>query len=435
MSKRRWRACPECDWVSALPALKSGEAAHCPRCDRELSHRHDAPAQRVLANSIAALLMLLLTLPFSFLSFTLAGMHQDIVLLDAAQAMFSNDWPILALLIALTIVVLPGLYLLTVIYLYVGIVLRVHLPGEVSLARGLTSIKPWLMTDVFLVGVLVSLAKLIGMAQIGFGWSFVAFCFYVLLLVRTVRLVDTDWLWFALCKEPAPPAHAQTGATAAEQQLVGCPCCGLLQADTEAYCIRCHTKLELPTQLRLQATWALLVASVILYIPANIYPMMTTVTVGGAIESTILGGVLQMVDLGSYLVAGIIFFASFVVPVAKILVLGYLCRLAAKPQLLATPQRMRWYRVTEFIGRWSMIDVFVVAIMVALIQAGVILSIYPGAAAAAFASVVILTMIAAMVFDPRLLWQGHTGEPDIELEHADVESTEAPSEQGAEIRL
>ncbi|RTE86542.1 MULTISPECIES: paraquat-inducible protein A [Gammaproteobacteria] len=405
MSSRRWRACPECDWVSALPVLKVGESAFCPRCQHELVHRHDAPAQRILSYATAALVMLLLTLPFSFLSFEMGGIRHEIVLSDAAFVMFDNNWPILALLIALSIIVLPGIFLLMVTWLYGSIAMRVKLPGTLFIARILSGLKPWLMTDVFLVGVLVSLAKLANMADIGFGWSFFAFFIYVILLARTVSIVDADWLWFALEQEPQPPSFAKRGMTAHEQGLVGCKCCGMLNSATERQCQRCHTSIAPPSPLRIQATWALLISALVLYIPANIYPMMYTQTLGGQRESTILGGVLQMVDMGSYLIALVIFVASFIVPIAKIAVLGYLSYLASKPAKLATPKKMQLYRLTEVVGRWSMIDVFVVAIMVALIQGGVLLSILPGAAAVAFAGVVVLTMIAANTFDPRLLWQ------------------------------
>lgn len=404
MSSRRWRACPECDWVTALPVLKAGESAHCPRCERELVHRHDAPAQRILAYAASALVMLLLTLPFSFLAFSMAGIQQEIVLFDAAQAMFTNDWPILALLIALTIVILPGLFLATIVYLYASIAMRTKLPGTHFLARMLSGLKPWLMTDVFLLGVLISIGKLMGMAHVELGWSFIAFCGYVFFLVKTVSLVDADWLWFALLHEPPPPVGAYTGATAASQGIAGCPTCGLLNSQAETSCRRCHASILSPSRFRLQATWALIVAATILYIPANLYPMMTTVTIGGTIYSTILGGVIQLIESESYVIATIIFTASFIVPIAKIIALSYLSWLAAHPQPMASKRRMRLYRITEIIGRWSMIDVFVVAITVALMQAGLILSIYPGAAAAAFAAVVIITMIAAMTFDPRLLW-------------------------------
>lgn len=411
MSSRRWRACPECDWVSALPVLKAGESAHCPRCERVLVHRHHAPAQKVVAYALSAFIMLLLTLPFPLISFSMAGIFQEIVLIDAAQAMFNNDWPILGLLIAFTIIILPGLFLLAVLYLYGSVALRKTWPGVRMLARLLSRLRPWLMTDVFLLGVLISIGKLMNMAHVNVGFSFIAFCLYVLCLVRTVSLVDADWLWFALCHEPQPPPQARTGATAASQGLIGCSICGLLNTEHASQCQRCQASLNFNPNFRLQATWAFLLASTVLYIPANLYPMMTTVTVGGTIYSTILGGVIQLVDTGSYVLAVIIFTASFIVPIAKILVLSYLCLLAARPKPMATKRRMRLYRITEIIGRWSMIDLFVVSITVALMQAGVIMSIYPGAAAAAFAAVVILTMIAAMVFDPRLLWASAGVEP------------------------
>lgn len=405
MSSRRWRACPECDWVVALPGLKAGESAHCPRCERLLVTRHEVPAQQVMAYALSAVIMLVFTLPFSFLAFSMGGIHQEIILFDAAQAMFNNDWPILALLIALTIMVLPGLYLFAVLYLHCAISLRQPLPGRFFLARMLSSLKPWLMTDVFLLGVLISIGKLADMAQVEVGWSFISFCFYVVFLVKTVSLVDADWLWFALVREPNAPEGAKTGATAASQGLLGCRTCGLLNRTSEERCRRCRASIKPPSRFRLQATWALLLAATILYIPANLYPMMTTVTIGGTIYSTILGGVMQLVSTKSYVIATIIFTASFIVPIAKILALGYLSWLASSGQAMATKRRMQLYRMTEIIGRWSMIDVFVVALTVALMQAGLVLSIYPGAAAAAFAAVVIITMIAAMTFEPRLLWQ------------------------------
>lgn len=401
---KRRRACPECDLVVVLPALRSGQAANCPRCKRELTYRAGAPAERVLAYAAAALIMLALTLPFTFLSFSMGGQAQSIVWLDTAVALRSNDWPVLSILIAATVLVLPGLYLLAVGYVYGAIASRRYWPGATWLARSISNMKPWLMTDVFLVGVLVSLVKLVGMADIQLGLSFWAFCGYVAMLVKTVSSIDADWMWFALRHEPKTPYVAQAGQDAWSQGLVGCVSCGLLNRFEQGHCRRCYRRLRLPGQHRLQWCLALLVAATILYIPANLYPMMRTVTVGGVVESTILGGVWQMVELGSYLVAAVIFFASIIIPIAKIVVLAWLCWLVYRGESMAVEKRVYWFRVVEFIGRWSMIDVFVVAIMVALIQAGAILSIYPGPAAMAFAAVVVLTMLAAMVFDPKALW-------------------------------
>lgn len=405
MASRRCRACPECDLVVKLPTLRQNEAASCPRCNRELTYRSRAPAERVLAYALAAIVMLILTLLFPFLTFSLNGMQESIVLVDTVFALRSHDWPVLAVLIALTIIVLPGLYLAAVAYVYAGVAARHYWPGSVWLARAITHIKPWLMTDVFLVGVLVSLVKLMGMASITLGWSFWAFCGYVVLVVKTVSNVDSDWLWFALQKEPPVPPGTRVGVEAWQQGLVGCSVCGLLNSADTSHCRRCSRSIRVPGAHSTQRTVALLLAAAILYVPANLYTMMSTVSVAGRTDSTIIGGILQMIDMGSYLVAVIIFFASVVIPVAKIAVMAWLCYVVAYARPMSMHRRAMWYRTSEFIGRWSMIDVFVVAIMVALIQAGVILSIYPGPAAIAFAAVVILTMLAVMSFDPKALWQ------------------------------
>lgn len=405
MGLRRCRACPECDLVVKLPPLRQNEAASCPRCNRELTYRSRAPAERVLAYALGATIMLLLTLLFPFLTFSLNGMQESIVLLDAAFALRNHDWPVLAVLIALTIIVLPGMYLAAVAYVYAGIAARQYWPGSVWLARAITHIKPWLMTDVFLVGVLVSLVKLMGLASLSLGWSFWAFCGYVILLVKTVSNVDSDWLWFALQQEPEAPQGTQLGREAWHQGLIGCSICGLLNSADTRHCRRCSRRIRIPGSYSTQRTLALLVAAAILYIPANTYTMMSTLSVVGRTDSTILGGIWQMVEQGSYLVAAIIFFASVVIPVAKIGVMLWLCYVVSYARPMSMHKRAMWYRTSEFIGRWSMIDVFVVAIMVALIQAGVILSILPGPAAIAFAAVVILTMLAVMSFDPKSLWQ------------------------------
>jgi paraquat-inducible protein A len=153
----------------------------------------------------------------------------------------------------------------------------------------------------------------------------------------------------------------------------------------------------------LQRTLALLITSSILYVPANILPIMITENFGNSIESTILGGVVLLIKLGSVPIAAIIFIASVMVPLGKLMVMFYLCW-SVKRVSGSERQRTVIYRMTEIVGKWSMIDVFVVAILVALVHLGGILAIRPGAAALAFAGVVMVTMIAAESFDPRLIW-------------------------------
>ena len=154
----------------------------------------------------------------------------------------------------------------------------------------------------------------------------------------------------------------------------------------------------------LNRTLALLCTATILYIPANIYPIMITDQLGSSLESTILGGVVLLVQMDSIPVAAIIFIASVMVPVGKLISMFYLCWTVKTGSSVSPRQRSIAYRITELIGKWSMIDVFVVSILVALVHIGKILVIRPGVASIAFAALVIVTMVAAEGFDPRLIW-------------------------------
>jgi paraquat-inducible protein A len=147
-----------------------------------------------------------------------------------------------------------------------------------------------------------------------------------------------------------------------------------------------------------------MLAAAALYVPANLLPIMTVVELGDVTENTIVGGMLSFWRSGAYPIALVIFTASILIPLLKIIALSWLC-LAATGKLHPSPKMLgRIYWFTELMGRWSMIDIFVVGILVALVQLGNYMTITPGPGALAFAGVVVLTMFAAMSFDPRLLW-------------------------------
>jgi paraquat-inducible protein A len=154
----------------------------------------------------------------------------------------------------------------------------------------------------------------------------------------------------------------------------------------------------------LQRTLALLATASMLYIPANVLPIMTTESLGRATDSTIIGGVVVLIHHGDYPIAAVIFIASVLVPLSKLFALGWLCWTVSRGQPSARHERTRLYRAAELVGKWSMTDVFVVAILVALIHLSGLLVFTPGTAALAFGGVVIVTMLAAHTFDPRLIW-------------------------------
>jgi paraquat-inducible protein A len=198
---------------------------------------------------------------------------------------------------------------------------------------------------------------------------------------------------------------------AAELGLIGCHVCGLVCRDTgreDAACPRCGAALHRRKRASVTRTWALLVAAFILYIPANVLPIMRTVSLGDVDDNTILSGVVELWVKGSPDLAVIVFTASIVVPMMKFLVIGMLLVCAQRGSRWAQAQRAKLYRMVEFIGYWSMLDVFVVALLTALVQFGFFSQVEPLPGVVYFGLTVVLTMLASMSFDPRMIWDAGT---------------------------
>jgi len=192
--------------------------------------------------------------------------------------------------------------------------------------------------------------------------------------------------------------------TAAARGLACCHVCFKVAPEALHHCPRCRAALHLRKPDSLQRTIALVVTAALLYIPANVLPIMTTEQLGDATDSTIIGGVILLAHHGDYPIAAVIFIASVLVPMSKLFALSWLCWSVARSHSASHHERTRLYRATELVGKWSMTDVFVVAILVALIHLQGLMLITPGAAALAFGGVVIVTILAAESFDPRLIW-------------------------------
>ena len=193
--------------------------------------------------------------------------------------------------------------------------------------------------------------------------------------------------------------------TARRALLVSCHACGRLSPlPGQDSCPRCGAALHSRKPESIHRTWALLVTAAILYVPANLLPVMRVVSFGREQSDTIMGGIIYFMQSGSWPLALLIFFASIVVPLLKITILGSLLVSLHRHSRWRPATRARLYRLTVTIGRWSMLDIFVVTLMVAVVSMGALASIEPGPAAMAFALVVIATMLASHCFDPRLLW-------------------------------
>jgi paraquat-inducible protein A len=187
-----------------------------------------------------------------------------------------------------------------------------------------------------------------------------------------------------------------------------CKHCGLLSklmpARETNYCPRCGHELAFRRKNVIQRTWALIIAAAICYIPANILPVMTSITLVSAEEDTIIDGVMLLYLTGSWHLALIVLIASVIIPMAKLFALAYLLITVQRRSLKSNRERVKLYRLVEFIGRWSMLDVFVIAFVVALVQIKPLMAAEPRAGVVFFAAVVVLTIFAAQSFDPRLIW-------------------------------
>ena len=196
-----------------------------------------------------------------------------------------------------------------------------------------------------------------------------------------------------------------------ELGLIGCHVCGLVCRDTpmdDAACPRCGSALHRRKTASYARTWALLIAGFLLYIPANVLPIMRTASLGDVDDNTIISGVMELWNKGSPDLAVIVFTASILVPMTKFFVLTTLLVSARRGSNWARPQRAKLYRLVEFIGYWSMLDVFVVALVTALVQFGIFSLVAPLPGVIFFGLTVVLTMLASMSFDPRLIWDGRT---------------------------
>ena len=199
-----------------------------------------------------------------------------------------------------------------------------------------------------------------------------------------------------------------SAVSAMQYGLQSCDGCGLLSrpppGETDGRCPRCGEELSFRKRASVQRTWAYLIAAAVCYVPANLLPVLTTVTASGRESDTILQGVVLLWSPTGWPLSLIVLIASIMIPSAKILALAYLLISVQRGSVENNEQRVRLYRMVEFIGRWSMVDVFVDTFTAALIQLQPLMSVEPGPGLFFFAAVVVLTMLAVESFDPRLIW-------------------------------
>lgn len=399
--------CPDCDLLQRNPPLPVRGSLHCVRCDHQL-HRHRPDSlNRTLALALAGLVLFIIANSFPFLILEIQGQSTQTTLITGVKDMTAQGKGEVAAVVLFTSILAPGLQLLLLLIVLLPLKLGRGLPpGYPTLFRWFKTLVPWGMMDVFMIGILVSVVKLADMARILPGMSLYAFVALIFVLAAAQAALDPDIVWrrvrlAASARRPPRPGEG----------VLGCDVCELVVAEGAAprvgahrHCPRCGDVLHRRKPRSLQRTWALVIAAAALYLPANLYPVMSVTSLGQTQSDTIFSGVVYLLTHGMWPLALIVFIASIFVPMMKLVILTFLLISVQMRSTWRPRERTRLYRITEAIGRWSMVDVYVVTILVALVHLGNLASINAEAGAVFFCGVVILTMLAAMSFDPRLIW-------------------------------
>ena len=393
--------CRDCGALQTLVPVAPGQELVCGRCGNLLKRPASDWLDKATALAVAAGILFISANVYTFMTLKLAGIEQDISILSGVLALAANDRWILSALVLLTIFLLPAFEAFALLYLLIPHRLQRRLPGQITIFRWLVELQPWIMLDVFLLGVLVTTVKLGDNATVEVGPGMLLFFALVFVLQLGYRVMNKDSLWTWL----SPNNRFISDRS---EMLYDCHACkaivGLSIVETQGHCPRCNAEVHTRTPHSLQRTTALTLAAAILYIPANLFDIMKYDELGVNYDSTIFAGVIDLAHHGLWILALVVFVASVVVPVAKLLMLSFLVWSVHTRMNRAPRQRIKLYRLTELVGRWSMVDVYVVTLLTAAVQFGIIGAVAPGPALLPFAAVVVLTMLAAETFDPRLIW-------------------------------
>ncbi len=398
--------CPECDLPQQAVPTPVGAAIHCARCGFRLHRGLENSLDRTLALTLAGLVLFAIANSFPFLSFQMQGQTTETTLSTGIASLIGQGKWEVALVVLFTSILAPGLQLVLLLMVLAPIRVGRFVPRLVGLFRMFRHLLPWGMMDVFMIGILVSVVKLTSMATIVPGVSLFAFVALIFVLAAAQSALDPNIIWTRVPLMVPVRPDPRPG----ERRLV-CETCALVvpegaprEAGREGACPRCGAALHRRKPFSLQRTWALVISALAFYVPANVFPIMTVTSLGQVQSDTILSGVLFLLQHGMWPLALVVFVASIFVPMLKLLILIFLLVSVQVRSRWRPVDRTRLYRITEAIGRWSMVDVYVVTILVALVHLGNLASIQAEIGAVFFCAVVIITMLAAMAFDPRLIW-------------------------------
>ena len=413
VSDRPLILCPDCGAPHALPPPAPGHRAECTRCGSVLRQFRSGNLGHAAALTIAALILFAVANLFPVLTFELEGRSQSATLLSGSAALWTGGYEGLAGLVFFVLFLAPLANLVGTLYVVLPLAAGRRPALHAAWAyRMVARLRRWAMAEVFLLGLIVAYVKLSDMATLEPGPSLAALVGFILLQVWGEASLSPFVVW----ERVAPQTRVFQAAHVSPEELTACHDCRQVVAGSEGDCPRCGAGLHRRKPGSLRRSWALVVSAALLYVPANLLPIMTVIYFGAGQPDTILSGVEALIAAEMWPVALLVFFASITVPVLKLAGLVYLLLSVQRASAHRQRDRTRLYRLIEGVGRWSMVDIFMISLLAALVQLGAIATVEAQLGSIAFAAVVVITMLASESFDPRLIWDApHRERPNRDM--------------------
>jgi len=398
-------ACPDCGLAQRLQRPQHHEIAVCPRCGAVVDAAGSSDLKTPLALAVTGLLLVAIANLLPLLTVRLAGVVQSSLLITGPIALGTDGLGPLGVLVAVLSILIPLIWLASIVFVLASLELGRQPSSLARCFKLAEQLRPLAMVDVYLLGGFVAFTRLRDLAVVKIGpggWALVALA---LVMIAVDTMIDRRRIWDLI-----GPPRRPTGQAGGRDWAM-CSVCGLLVVNpvTEGTsiaprCQRCASVIHVRKPNSIARSWALVIAGFILYVPANLLPVLTVIRFGRDRPSTILGGVRELIGADMWPLALIVLLASVAVPLLKLGGLTWLLVSVQRKSDRNLVRRTRLYRTIDAIGRWANIDIFAISTLAALVRFGSITSIEPELGAAIFAAVVVVTMLAAGAFDPRLIW-------------------------------
>lgn len=395
--------CLECGQSVRIPLSEKGDFL-CPVCKHVLRKGNTWSLHRSAFLALAILILLPFALVFPLLSIDLLGVRINATVWDGIWKMATAGYPYTAFMVLVCAVIMPISFAVLILTIQFQRMIRQR-PRYTLIF--LTKIKEWVMLDVYLVALAVAAFKIRDYADLKFDTNLIAFVLVTVLTILLFIKTEPKQAW----ERFYPEYHSLPFDHPSKPTL--CPTCEYCFDETivdlkgQRRCPRCESNLSVADNIKIQRVWACLIAGTIMMIPANIFPISITEMAGQVSADSLMSGVILFIEMGSYAVAAIVFIASIAVPVSKITIILYLLLAIHYKWKHPIHLQMKLLHYVHFVGRWSMLDLFVLSLMMSLLERGQILSFSVGEAAFYFGAAVFLTMFASANLDARMLWKIH----------------------------